>query len=220
VSRASAGAQYPLVAVYADESCLGNGRRGDNPGGAGGLIEFRREGGDLVRRDFWVSEPSTTNNRMALRSAIEAFGALSRKGGRFSVVFTSDSKYLVDGMSDWVHGWARRGWTRKDGAIENLELWRAGVAAAAAHEVQWRWVRGHAGHPQNEYANHLATRAAAEQSQSGGLVESGYEGWLAALRTRKGTLPTSDAFPEAAAFRASRPLPHVPLPGVAAARPE
>jgi hypothetical protein len=105
---ASYGASYPLVAVYADESCLGNGRKGDNPGGAGGLIEYRRADGNMVRRDFWVSEPSTTNNRMALRSAIEAFAALSAKGRRFSVLFTSDSRYLVDGMRDWVHGWARR----------------------------------------------------------------------------------------------------------------
>src|SRR5687768_14339105 len=73
----------PLVAVYADESCLGNGKQGDNPGGAGVLVEYRTRGGELVRRDLWVAEPATTNNRMALRSAIEAFLALSRKGGRF-----------------------------------------------------------------------------------------------------------------------------------------
>ena len=71
---------YPLVAVYADESCLGNGREGDNPGGAGALIEYQRpETGEIVRRDLWVSERATTNNRMALRSAIETFRALSRK---------------------------------------------------------------------------------------------------------------------------------------------
>jgi len=169
-------AKHPLVAVYADESCLGNGRDGDNPGGAGALVEYMRpESGEIVRRDLWVAEPATTNNRMALRSAIESFRTLSRKGKQFSVVFTSDSRYLVDGMQSWVHGWARRGWTRKSGPIENLELWHAAVDAVSGHQVQWRWVRGHHGHPQNEYANHLATSAAAKQTQSEGLVASDFD---------------------------------------------
>ena len=102
-----------LVSVYADESCLGNGRDGDNPGGAGVLIEFRRPGSaELVRHDLWVSEPATTNNRMALRSVITAMAALGAKGASLDVVFTTDSRYIVDGMTSWVHGWARRGWTR------------------------------------------------------------------------------------------------------------
>jgi ribonuclease HI len=204
------GAAYPLVAVYADESCLGNGKQGDNPGGAGGLVEYRRPGGTIVRRDFWVAEPSTTNNRMALRSAIEAFTALSAKGKRFSVVFTSDSRYLVDGMRDWVHGWARRGWKKADNKpVENVELWRQAVATVAGggHDVQWVWVRGHAGHPQNEYANHLATRAAAEQTNSGGLVASGYDAWVAGLRAKGKLAGAPDGFPTAERFSADRPLP-------------
>ena len=202
------GASHPLVCVYADESCLGNGKQGDNnPGGAGGLVEFRMSSGEIVRRDFWVAERATTNNRMALRSAIEAFGALSRKGRRCSVVFTSDSRYLVDGMSDWVHGWARRGWRRAGGAIENLELWQQAVAAVGEHEVQWRWVKGHVGHPQNEYANHLATTAAARQTSSEGLVESKYDEW-ANLQRLKGVLKRSgDEFPSPESFVAARPLP-------------
>ena len=210
----SAGARFPLVAVYADESCLGNGKKGDTPGGAGGLVEYRRpEGGDLVRRDFWVSERSTTNNRMALRSAVEAFRVLARKGGRFSVVFTSDSRYLIDGMSDWVHGWARRGWTRKTGPIENLELWKEALEALNGHEVEWRWVRGHVGHAQNEYANHLATRAAAEQTASGGLVESGFADWLTTQRLKGVVKGAADPFPAPEAFTAARAVP-----GAAAAR--
>lgn len=194
----------PLVAIYADESCLGNGREGENPGGAGVLLEFRqRDSAPLVRRDLWVSERATTNNRMALRSVIEAMSALSRKGRSFRVVFTTDSRYIVDGMTQWVHDWARRGWTRKSGPIENLELWRQAVDAAAAHAVQWRWVRGHAGHAQNEYANHLAIRAAGTQDASGGLVESAFDQWLAG----RGTPMTADAFPDVSAFRAARPLP-------------
>lgn len=200
--------RYPLVAIFADESCLGNGKKGDTPGGAGGLVEYRRpDGGELVRRDFWISERSTTNNRMALRSAIDGMRALSRKGGRFSVVFTSDSRYLIDGMTDWVHGWARRGWTRKTGPIENLELWKEALVALDAHEVEWRWVRGHVGHAQNEYANHLATRAAAQQTASEGLVESGFADWLTTQRIKGVVKGNPDPFPEPASFKAARALP-------------
>jgi ribonuclease HI len=196
-----------LVAIYADESCLGNGREGENPGGVGVLLEFRqRESEPLVRRDLWISEPATTNNRMALRSVIESMTALSRKGRRFRVSFTTDSRYIVDGMTTWVHDWARRGWTRKSGPIENLVLWREAVEAAAAHSVFWRWVRGHAGHAQNEYANDLAVRAAGALSSSGGLVESGFDAWLAE-RAAKSKRMALEPFPDSAVFRASRALP-------------
>lgn len=209
------GEVRPLVAVFADESCLGNGKQGDNPGGAGVLVEFRKADGTLIRRDLWVSEPATTNNRMALRSAIEAFRALSRKGRSFRVVFTSDSRYLVDGMTSWVHGWARRGWRRSSGPIENLELWQEAIRWAAPHEVEWRWVRGHDGHPQNEYVNHLATRAAADRGDSGGLVESEFDSWMEGQRSRaRGVArgaPTE--FPEPGGFRAAPPLPALPVNG-------
>ena len=202
--------ELPLVAVFADESCLGNGREGSNPGGAGGLIEWRRpRTGEVVRRDYWVSEPATTNNRMALRSVIEAFRALSAKGRRFRVVFTSDSRYLVDGMTDWVHGWSGRGWRRKGGPIENLALWQEAIEEARRHLVQWRWVRGHAGHPQNEYANALATRAAAEQTNSGGARPSGFEAWLEAERERGRLALDPDPLPDPERFRPSRALPSV-----------
>lgn len=190
--------------VYADESCLGNQyRERARPGGAGGLLEHRRPDGGCARRDHWVSEPDTTNNRMALVSAIELLSAL-RAASR--VVFTSDSRYLIDGMTEWVHGWAARGWTRKAGPIENLELWKSLVAAAARHAVQWRWVKGHAGHIQNEYANFLATRAAAEQSASGGLVESGFDAWLAGER-QKGRYRLAEPGTPPGEFRASRKPP-------------
>ena len=204
-------ATLPMVAVYADESCLGNGRKGDNPGGAGALIEFLRPDGELLRRDLWVSEASTTNNRMALRSAIETFRALGRKGRRLRVVFTSDSRYLVDGMTSWVHGWARKGWKRSGGPIENLELWQQAIAAAAPHVVEWRWVRGHDGHPQNEYVNHLATRAAADRSDSAGLLDSEFEGWVAGQRARGKVRGAPTPFPDDASFRAGAPLPRVPV---------
>lgn len=198
----------PLVAVFADESCLGNGREGDNPGAAAGVIEYMHpHSGRLTRFDYWISEPATTNNRMALRSAIEALRIISRKGARFRLVFTSDSQYLVKGMSEWAHGWIARGWKRKEGAIENLALWQEAVSLARHHEISWRWVRGHAGHPQNEYANDLAIRAAREQIDSGGAVPSGFDSWLEA-RQAKGRLAHPPApFPESSGFRASRPLP-------------
>lgn len=167
-----------LTFIYADESCLGNQFRDRaRPGGAGGVLEYFHPRRGWVRRDYWLSEPDTTNNRMALRSAIELLNAL-RKPER--VVFTSDSRYLVDGITGWVYGWARRGWTRKGGAIENLSLWKDLARAATRHQVQWCWVKGHAGHAQNEYANHLAIRAAREQSASNGLEPSGFDEWIAA----------------------------------------
>lgn len=172
------------IAIFADESCLGNGREGSNPGGAAGVIEYVSPAGRLSRHDYWVSEPATTNNRMALRSAIEALRGISRKGARFRVSFTSDSQYLVKGMSEWVKGWEARGWRKKDGPILNLELWQELVEEARRHTVSWHWVRGHVGHPQNEYANDLAVRAAKEQTSSKGIVDSHFDEWLAAEREK------------------------------------
>jgi ribonuclease HI len=171
-----------LVYIYADESCLGNQFTDrDSPGGTAGLVEMWRDDG-WVRRDYWASEPGTTNNRMALRGARDLLQALRRP---CRVVFTSDSQYLVTGMREWIHGWAARGWKRKAGPIENVELWQELGRAAARHEVDWRWVRGHAGHPQNEYVNHLATRAAKQQDASGGLVPSGFVAWLDEQREKR-----------------------------------
>jgi len=203
-----AGAVECLLAVYADESCLGNGREGSNPGGAGGLIELAHpRTGDLVRRDYWLSEKATTNNRMALRSAIEALDIASSKKWRCAVVFTTDSRYLVDGMTQWVHDWARRGWKRKGGEIGNLELWQELVNVAGNHRVEWRWVKGHNGHPQNEYANMLATRAAARQDESPGAVESGFEAWMASEREHGRMHLDPSPLPDLRTFRAARSLP-------------
>ena len=182
--RAAGEAGLKEVAIYADESCLGNGREGSNPGGAAGVIEYVSPSGRLSRHDYWVSEPATTNNRMALRSAIEALRGISKKGTRFRVSFTSDSQYLVKGMSEWVPGWIARGWRKKDGPILNLELWKELVEATRGHVVSWHWVRGHEGHPQNEYANDLAVNAAREQSASNGIVASHFDEWLAAEREK------------------------------------
>jgi ribonuclease HI len=174
----------PRIAIYADESCLGNQYQDRaRPGGAAGVVEFHHPMRGWVRRDFWTSEPDTTNNRMAIRSAILPLSALKT---RSRVTFTSDSRYLVDGMTRWVHDWVRRGWKRKGGEVENVELWKELVAVARGHQVEWKWVRGHAGHPQNEYANHLAIRAAQEQTRSAGLVESNFAVWIAEEQEAKG----------------------------------
>ena len=134
-----------IAVLHLDESCLGNGREGENPGGGGGLIEARSGNGRVQRRDFYISAPATTNNRMALAGAIAALQLLAKKGARLGVLMVSDSQYLVKGMREWVPGWSARGWRRKEGAIENLELWKALLASSRLHDVQWTWVRGHRG---------------------------------------------------------------------------
>ncbi len=174
--------ERPVVLVHADESCLGNGREGRNPGGAGSLIE-QADQGLITRRDLFLASPDTTNNRMALSGAIATFALLSQEG-RFRVAYVSDSEYLVKGMSEWVPNWRARGWRRKGGAIENLALWQALVQVVEGHEVKWVWVRGHAGHVKNEYANDLAVHAAESQETSRAAVPSGFDEWLEQKRAR------------------------------------
>ncbi len=175
--------RLPIAVLHLDESCLGNGREGATPGGAGGLIEVRT-GGRIQRRDFYIHSADTTNNRMALAGAIAALQLLAGKGGRLRALLVSDSEYLVRGMREWVPGWIERGWRRKGGAIENLELWQTLVLSARKHEAEWAWVRGHQGHAKNEYANDLAVAAATEQKTSQGAVESGFSTWLGTRRLR------------------------------------
>jgi ribonuclease HI len=103
-------------------------------------------------------EPVTTNNRMELLAAISALEALKRP---CEVVLTTDSNYVRDGITKWIHGWQRNGWRTSDKKpVKNEELWRALVAAAAPHRIDWRWVKGHAGHSENERADKLACDAA------------------------------------------------------------
>lgn len=170
----------PVAVLHLDESCLGNGREGENPGGGGGLIEIRAPSGKVQRRDFYLHEPATTNNRMALKGAAFALDLLAGKGASLAVLMVSDSQYLVRGMREWVDAWKVRCWTRKGGPIENLELWKRLDLARRKHEVQWTWLRGHHRHPKNEYADRLAVRAAREQRTTDGAVLSGFEEWLAA----------------------------------------
>jgi len=167
------------VLVHADESCLGNGRDEPSPGGNGALVEAPA-GDSLARWDLYECAPATTNNRMALAGAIATLEWIRRQWTQARVRYVSDAEYLVKGMREWLPAWKTRGWKRKGGAIENLELWQKLDQAAAAHTIEWRWVEGHAGHPKNEYADFLATRAAERQQRSNGLVSSGFDGWLTA----------------------------------------
>jgi ribonuclease HI len=192
-----------IVYIYADESCLGNARDRGTPGGAAGLVEYWT-GDRWERRDYWLSEPATTNNRMAIRSAIDGLRAMKAPA---RVIFTSDSQYLIKGMREWVRGWIRRGWKRQGGAVENVELWQELVEVAGRHEVDWRWVRGHAGHPQNEYANDLAILAAKKQHQSGGLTPSGFAEWLEQEREKDRYLDFYEFAPPPAAEKFSPAAP-------------
>ena len=174
----------PIAVIHLDESCLGNGQEGATPGGAGGIIELRH-GAEIERRDFWLSAPDTTNNRMALAGATTLLRILATKGHRFRLLAISDSQYLVKGIREWLPGWVAKGWRRQAGPIENLEMWQELHAALRLHDASWSWVRGHQGHPKNEYANDLAVRAAKEQTKRDGGDVSEFAEWLAAERARK-----------------------------------
>jgi ribonuclease HI len=136
------------VEIYCDGACRGN----PGPGGWGALL---RSGGHEKR--LYGSAPQTTNNRMELMGAIEALAAL-RKPCRVTV--WTDSEYVKKGMTEWLAGWKARGW--KNSAkqpVKNAELWQRLETEAARHEVDWRWVKGHAGHEGNEIADQLANQA-------------------------------------------------------------
>jgi len=174
--------ELPRIYIHADESCLGNQFKSRaNPGGAAGMVEHWKDG-VWERRDYWISERDTTNNRMAIQSAIVGLSHLRRP---CRVTFVSDSQYLVKGMTEWVRSWKARGWKRKGGPPENLALWKELDRVAGTHRVEWLWVRGHAGHPRNEYVNHLAVRAAKKLDRSDGLVPSGFPHWLDQEREKK-----------------------------------
>jgi ribonuclease HI len=136
--------------AYTDGACSGN----PGPGGWGALLVARSGERVLKERALSGGEPLTTNNRMELMAAISALEALGRPS---AITVVTDSAYVRDGVTRWIHGWKAKGWRTADGKpVKNEDLWRRLEAAAAPHKVAWEWVKGHAGHPENERADALA----------------------------------------------------------------
>ena len=139
------------IEIFTDGACSGN----PGPGGWGAVLRFKGH-----EKELSGGAPATTNNRMELMAAIAALEALTRPS---AVDLTTDSTYLRDGITRWIHDWKRRGWkTAAKKPVKNVDLWQRLEAALAPHEVNWHWVKGHDGHPENERADALA-RAALEQ---------------------------------------------------------
>ncbi|HEX9023464.1 MAG TPA: ribonuclease HI [Geobacteraceae bacterium] len=137
-----------VVEIFCDGACSGN----PGPGGYGAILRYNGH-----EKEISGGEPHTTNNRMELTAAIEALRRLTRP---CRVIVTTDSQYLVKGMAEWVAGWQRRGWLNsKKEPVLNRELWEELVALADRHTIEWRWVRGHNGHAENERCDELAREA-------------------------------------------------------------
>ena len=134
------------ITIHTDGACSGN----PGPGGWGALMEWNGS-----RKEIKGGEADTTNNRMELMAAIKALEALKRDGQ--DVILFTDSVYVRDGITKWIHGWKQRGWkTANKKPVKNVELWQELDTLNQRHSVDWRWVRGHAGDPGNERADALA----------------------------------------------------------------
>ena len=139
------------VDIFTDGACKGN----PGPGGWGAVLRW-----GTVEKELWGGEPETTNNRMELTAVIQALGALTRQ---VTAHVHTDSTYVQQGITSWIHGWKKNGWrTKEKKPVKNEDLWRALDAAVEAHQVSWHWVKGHAGHPENERADALANRGVEE----------------------------------------------------------
>jgi ribonuclease HI len=140
-----------VVEIYSDGACRGN----PGPGGWGAILRLR-SGARSAEKEIYGGEADTTNNRMELMAVIRALEALKRPS---RVRLYTDSLYVQKGISTWIHDWKRRGWRTADKkAVKNIDLWQELEQLAARHQVEWHWVRGHAGHPENERADALANR--------------------------------------------------------------
>jgi ribonuclease HI len=150
----TAAAEKPnekIVDIYTDGACSGN----PGPGGWGVLLRY-----DGHEKELYGGEPLTTNNRMELMAAIMALESLKRP---VKARLHTDSQYLRGGITQWIHDWKRKGWRTADKKpVKNVDLWQRLEAALARHAVEWLWVRGHAGHPENERADALARRGVLE----------------------------------------------------------
>ncbi len=159
----------PELFAYTDGACSGN----PGPGGWGVLLVAREGNRVLKERELFGGEPETTNNRMELMAAISALEALDRPS---SITIVTDSAYVKNGVTQWIHNWKKNGWrTAGRKPVKNEELWRRLDAATARHRVSWEWVKGHAGHPENERADELARKGMAPfkpEPSAGGRASS------------------------------------------------
>ena len=143
-----------VVEIYSDGSCLGN----PGPGGWGALLRWRGH-----ERELSGSQAETTNNRMELTAAIEALTALKKPS---KVILTTDSRYVIQGINEWMPNWVAKGWkTASKQPVKNQDLWQALYEQVGRHDIEWQWVKGHDGHLENERVDELA-RLAAEARQS------------------------------------------------------
>jgi ribonuclease HI len=140
----------PDLFAYTDGACSGN----PGPGGWGALLVARDGDSVLRERELSGGEALTTNNRMELMAAINALESLTKSA---AITVVTDSAYVKNGVTGWIHGWKRNGWRTGDGKpVKNVDLWQRLDAAAASHRVTWEWIKGHAGHEENERADALA----------------------------------------------------------------
>jgi ribonuclease HI len=138
------------LVAYTDGACSGN----PGPGGWGVLLRALQGDAVVKERELQGGEGQTTNNRMELMAAITALETLERPA---TITIVTDSAYVKNGVTSWIHGWKRNGWRTADKKpVKNVELWQRLEAAAARHQVTWEWIKGHAGHPENERADELA----------------------------------------------------------------
>jgi ribonuclease HI len=141
--------ELSLVQIFTDGACKGN----PGPGGWGALLRM-----GATEKELSGGEALTTNNRMELTAAIRGLQALKRP---CRVLLTTDSRYVMDGLTKWIHGWRKNGWKTADRKpVKNADLWQELLAAAAPHRVEWKWVKGHAGHDENERVDQLASAEA------------------------------------------------------------
>ncbi|WP_415881410.1 ribonuclease HI [Neptuniibacter sp. QD72_48] len=142
-----------IVEIFTDGACKGN----PGPGGWGAVMRY----GD-AEKQLWGGEQDTTNNRMELLAAIKALETLNRP---CEVVLTTDSQYVRQGITEWIDGWKKRGWKNSQKKpVKNADLWQRLDKATEPHSIDWRWVKGHSGHPENELADQLANRGVEELS--------------------------------------------------------
>ena len=147
--------ELPKVEIFTDGACRGN----PGPGGWAALIRMGAR-----ERELSGGEPLTTNNRMELLAAIECLKALKRP---CRVRLTTDSNYVRDGITKWIHGWLRNGWRTADKKpVKNADLWQALLESAEPHRIEWHWVKGHSGHAENDRVDELACAAADAQKAS------------------------------------------------------